>query len=163
MRIVILFLIALCGGCSNPNEPAPLTSCLSFEMNRIDKETGEFVLKNVFAQQLFDNLKTTFPEHNIDWTAWTTSVEEYKDEDGKEKTKLKGCFDITEIYENDELISSIMRISMARFQAAIKFYSKSNSEFIEQDKIDSMLDGYEKLLREPKTKKMFEEVKDSGT
>lgn len=51
MRFVILFLFVLCGGYSNAKEPIPLTSCLSFEMSRIDKETGEFVLRNVFAQQ----------------------------------------------------------------------------------------------------------------
>ena len=163
MRFVILFLFILCGGCSDAKEPIPLTSCFSFEMNRIDKETGKFVLRNVFSQQLFNNLETSFPEHQIDWTAWTTNVNEYKGEDGKEKTELKGCFDITEISENDELISSIMRMSTTRFQAATKFYSKSNSEFIEQDKVDSMLDGYEEILRDHKTKEALEEVKGNGT
>ena len=163
MRVLTLFLIVLCSGCSNAKEPIPLASCLSFEMNRIDKETGEFVLKNVFAQQLFNNLEATFPEHQIDWTAWTTSVSEYKGEGGKEKTKLKGCFDVTEVHDDDELISSIMRISMTRFQAAMKFYSKSNSEVIPEDKVDSMLDGYENLLRESRTKEMIEEVVGDGT
>jgi hypothetical protein len=45
----------------------------------------------------------------------------------------------------------------------MKFYSKSNSEFIEQDKVDAMLDGSEELLRDPKTKEAIEEVKANGT
>lgn len=135
---------------SEAQEPAPVASCLSYEMNRIDKDTGMFVLKNVFAPQLFESLNNRFPNQDIDWTAWTTSVKEYKGEDGKDKTKLKGCFDVTKIHDNTELISAIMRVSLARFQAAMKFYSKPNSEQVPQNEIDSMLDGYEDLLKNPK-------------
>ncbi|MEP7706090.1 hypothetical protein [Paraglaciecola sp. 25GB23A] len=156
LRVIIVFLLLLCSY-SNAKQPAPLGSCLSYEMSRINKDTGRFILKNVFAPQLFENLKKEFPDQKIDWTAWETTVSEYEGEDGKEKTKLKGCFEVAEIHDNTELISSIMRISMARFQAAMKFYSKPSSEFIPQEKVDSMLDGYENLLKEPKVQRAIEE------
>lgn len=134
-------------------ESTPLTSCLSYEVSRIDKDTGEFVLENVFAPSLFENLNKNFPDKDIEWSAWTTSVDEYRGTDGKDKTKLKGCFDVSEIHDNTELISSIMRIAMTRFQAAMKFYSKPDSEFITQETVDSMLDGYENLLKKPKVQR----------
>ncbi|MCG7550486.1 hypothetical protein [Pseudoalteromonas sp. Of7M-16] len=137
---------------SEAQEPAPLASCLSYEVSRIDKDMGKFILQNVFAPQLFENLDKRFPDQDIDWSAWTLSVDEYKSEDDKEKTKLKGCFDITKIQDNNELISSIMRVSMTRFQAAMKFYSKPSAERIPKNKIESMLDGYEDLLKNPKVK-----------
>ena len=156
MRTIYIALIFF--SCfSKAQEPAPLASCLSFEMNRIDKDTGKFVLKNVFAPQLFETLNKSFPEQDIDWTAWTTSVEEYKGKDGKEKTKLKGCFDITKIHKDTELISSIMRVSMTRFQAAMKFYSKPDSEQVPQNEVDSMLDGYEDLLKNQKVKQAIKD------
>lgn len=151
--IALIFFSCL----SKAQEPAPFGSCLSYEINRIDKDTGKFVLKNVFAPQLFENLNKSFPETDIDWTAWTTSVDEYKGEDGKEKTKLKGCFDVTKIHDDSELISSIMRISMVRFQAAMKFYSKSDTEHVPQNKIDSMLDSYEESLKNSKVKQAIKE------
>jgi hypothetical protein len=114
---------------------------------------GELVLRNVFTTQLYEKLKMTHPEVKIDWSAWTTEVSEYKGEDSKDKTKLKGCFNISEIHENAELVSSIMRVSMSRFQAAMKFYSKPNSEHIPKEKVDEMLDGYEGLLKDEKVKK----------
>ncbi|WP_218398535.1 hypothetical protein [Alteromonas lipotrueae] len=150
--VVLLFLVSF----SNAQEPAPLASCLSYEMNRIDKDTGKFVLQNVFAPQLFENLKQNFPDQDIDWSNWATSVDEYIGEDGRSKTKLKGCFDVSIIHENTELISSIMRISMTRFQAAMKFYSKPDTEHIPQNKVDSMLDGYEEVLKDPKVKQAIE-------
>jgi hypothetical protein len=152
LRVIIIFLFLL-SSFAYAQQPAPLGSCLSYEMNRINKDTGDFVLENVFAPQLFENLKKEFPDHKIDWTAWETTVSEYEGEDGKEKTKLKGCFDVSEIHDNTELISSIMRIAMTRFQAAMKFYSKPDSEFITQETVDSMLDGYENLLKKPKVQR----------
>lgn len=148
--IYIVFILFSCF--SEAQEPAPVASCLSYEMNRIDKDTGKFVLQNVFAPQLFESLNKSFPDQGIDWFAWTTSVDEYKGEDGKEKTKLKGCFDVTKIHEDTGLISAIMTVSMTRFQAAMKFYSKPNSEQVPQNEIDSMLDGYEDLLKDQKVK-----------
>ena len=153
--IYIVFILFSCF--SEAQEPAPLASCLSFEMSRIDKDTGKFVLKNVFAPQLFESLKKSFPDQDIDWSAWTTSVGEYKGEYDKEKTRLKGCFDITKIQDDTELISSIMRISMIRFQAAMKYYSKSDTEHVPQNKIDSMLDGYEEVLKNPKVKQAIKD------
>ncbi|WP_213608145.1 hypothetical protein [Pseudoalteromonas sp.] len=155
MRTILVGLLFL-ASFSNAQEPAPLASCLSYEMNRIDKDTGRFVLKNVFASQLFENLKHNFPDQDIDWSSWTTSLDEYIGEDGKAKTKLKGCFDVSTIYENSELISTIMEISMTRFQAAMKFYSKPDSEQIPQNKVDLMLDGYKEILKDPKVKQAVE-------
>lgn len=152
MRIITVFLLFLCSY-TNAQQTAPLSSCISYEMNRIDKDTGEFVLRNVFAPQLFENLKERFPDQKIDWTAWTTSVSEYKDEGGKEKTKLKGCFDVSEIHEDSEFVSSIMRIAVTRFQAAMKFYSTPSSDHIPQEDVNSMLNGYEGLLKAPEVKK----------
>ncbi|MDN3653412.1 hypothetical protein QWY77_11730 [Thalassotalea ponticola] len=152
MRI-ILVLIFFHSGYSYAQKTAPISSCLSYEMNRINKNTGTFVLKNVFSQELFDNLNSKFPNQEIDWSAWTTEVLEYNSEDGKAKTKLKGCFDVSKIYEDSALISSIMRVSMKRFNAAMTFYSKPSSEQIPQDKVDTMVDGYEELLKDDEVKK----------
>ncbi len=161
MRLITLLLFAMIH-CANAQQPPPLASCLSYEVNRIDKEMGEFVLKNVFAPQLFKSLEDKFPEQEIDWTAWTTSVTEYKGDDGKDKTKLKGCFDVSEIHNDSELISSIMRVSVTRFQAAMKYYSTPNSDEVPQDKIDSMLDGFENLMNQPKVKKVIkDEISDA--
>jgi hypothetical protein len=138
-------------------ESTPLTSCLSYEVSRIDKDTGKFVLENVFAPSLFENLNKNFPDKDIEWSAWTTSVDEYRGTDGKDKTRLKGCFDVGKIHDDVELISSIMKISMTRFQAAMKFYSKPDSEHVPITKIDSMLEGYKKILKNPKVK---QEIRD---
>lgn len=143
---------------SEAQQPAPLASCLSYEVSRIDKDIGKLILKNVFAPQLFESLDKHFPDQDIDWSAWTVNVDEYIGEDGEEKTKLKGCFDITEVVDNNELISSIMRVSMTRFQAAMKFYSKPNNEQIPQSKIESMLDRYEDLLKNPKFKQTMKDA-----
>ena len=35
----------------------------------------------------------------------------------------------------------------------MKFYSKPDSEFITQETVDSMLDGYENLLKKPKVQR----------
>lgn len=161
MRIILplLFFISTV---ASAQQSAPLASCISYEMNRIDKNTGAFVLENVFTAQLFENLKSKFPKVAVDWSAWATSVKEYIGDDGKDKTKLKGCFDISEIHKDSKLVSSIMRISMTRFQAAMKFYSKPKSEHIPQEKVDLMLDGYEELLKTKSVKKaMQEELKNS--
>lgn len=146
MRIIYLSLILISCFCRAEGS-VPLASCLSYEVNRIDKDTGMFVLENVFAPQLFESLNKSFAEHNLDWTAWTTSVEEYIDEDGQEKTELKGCFDITKIHDNSTLIASIMRVAMARFQAAMNYYSKSDSALVPESKVDVMLNDYEQLLK----------------
>ncbi len=146
MRIIYLSLILISCFCRTEGS-VPLASCLSYEVNRIDKDTGMFILKNVFAPQLFESLNKSFAEHNLDWTAWATSVEEYIDEDGQEKTKLKGCFDITKIHDNSTLIASIMRVAMARFQAAMNYYSKSDSALVPESKVDVMLNDYEQLLK----------------
>ena len=66
-----------------------------------------FILETLFAPQLSESLNKSFAEHNFNWTTWTTSFEEYTDEDGQEKTKLKGCFNITKIHDNSTLIASI--------------------------------------------------------
>jgi hypothetical protein len=162
LKAIIVVLVLACAHLE-AKQPLPLASCLSFEMNRIDKNTGQFVLDNVFASQLFNSLEKTFPEKKIDWTAWESSVNEYEGEDGKNKTQLKGCFDVSKIHDEPELISAIMRISSTRFQAAMKYYSTSNSEQIPQDKVDSMIDGFDKLIREPKIRKVIEEVVNDET
>jgi hypothetical protein len=156
VRVFITILLFLTSYV-NAQEPAPIASCLSYEMNRIDKKMGELVLRNVFATQLFENLDKKFPEVEIEWSAWATSVNEYNGEDGKNKTKLEGCFDISEIHNDSELVSSIMKVSMSRFQAAMKFYSKPSSEHIPQEKVDLMLDGYEDLLKDEKVKKAIKD------
>lgn len=156
MRIIIILLLYM-SSFTNAQEPVPVESCLSYEMNRIDNKMGELVLRNVFAPQLFENLDKKFPEVKIDWSAWATSVNEYKGEDGKNKTKLEGCFDISKIHNDSDLVSSIMKVSMDRFQAAMKFYSKPSSEHIPQEKIDLMLDGYEDLLKDEKVKKAIKD------
>ena len=156
MRVFYIAIFTIC--CfAEAQEPTPIGSCLSYEMNRIDKDTGEFVLENVFAPQLFENLNKNFPDKGIDWSAWTTSVDEYKGADGKDKTRLKGCFDVTKIHSDVELVSSIMEISMTRFQAAMKFYSKSDSEHIPNTKIESTVEGYMEIL---KNLKVNQEVRD---
>jgi hypothetical protein len=63
--VFILLLLPL-ASYVNAQEPAPLASCLSYEMNRIDKNMGELVLRNVFATQLFENLSKKFPEVEIE-------------------------------------------------------------------------------------------------
>jgi hypothetical protein len=138
-------------------QPYPVSSCISYEMNRINSETGEFVLRNVFKEQLYLTLEKNFPDVDISWSSWITSLYEYTGEDGKEKTKLEGCFDVSKIHENSELVTSIMRVGMERFQAAMKFYSKKSSELISEEKIDVMLNGYEDIFGSKKFQKIIKD------
>ena len=153
----IITLSFLLVSCANADQPAPVESCFAYKVDRIDEEMGRFVLKNVFAPQLFEDLQKEFPRQDIDWSAWRTSVNEYKDEDGTERTELEGCFDISEIYGDSELVSSIMRISAKRFQAAMEFYSTPDSDPVPDEKVDPMIDGYEQLLEDEKVKEVIED------
>ena len=158
MRILLLVLAPFF-----VSAQAPVESCISYEFNRIKEDTAELVLRNVFKDQLFQSLKKEFPTVDTDWAKWTTNVESYKNDEGVDKTKIKGCFDITSIYKDSSLVTSIMRVANRRFSAALKFYSKKDSDHVEEEKIDKMFTGFEEIIRADKLQKTIDEKLESET
>jgi hypothetical protein len=154
LRLLLLLILPLC---VSAESPAPIESCISYEMNKIKSETGEFVLSNIFTDQLYESLDSKFPEVDVDWRQWTTKVENYVGDDGKNKTKLKGCFDISEIYADSKLIGSIMSAATERFQAAMKFYSSKSSDLLSDDKVNEMLNRFENTIAHESVKAAIEE------
>ncbi|WNC69766.1 hypothetical protein RI845_06365 [Thalassotalea nanhaiensis] len=135
---------------------APVESCLTYTFNEVKISSATLILNNIFDNHLHGELAAKFPDLEVDWTKWSTEAKNFVSDSGIKRTSMEACFDVTSIYQNTDLVSDIMKIANDRFVAGLKHYSSKESKHIEKDKIDSMLTGFEPLIKKPEVQEYID-------